>query len=125
LAKITRQYVFEGMELFTEVLFPFVEKRLESSLTGRWQVEVVRRVSGLKPNANVEVDWDQQGPLKTMMAFWKEAFSMVLGHPERSYVLELLDVHNSFRAMRPSPMTTPNAPWTQSACLIGQRHLND
>ena len=28
------------------------------------------------------------------MAFWKEAFAMVLGHPERSYVSELLDVRN-------------------------------
>ena len=94
MAKSTRQYVFEGMELLPEALVPFVEKRLESSLTGHWQVEVVQRVSGLKPNSNGEVGWDQQSLLKTMMAFWKDAFSMVLGHPERSYVSELLDVRN-------------------------------
>jgi uncharacterized protein len=94
MAKSTRQYVFEGMELLPEALVPFVEKRLESSLTGHWQVEVVQRVPGLKPNSNGEVGWDQQGLLKTMMAFWKDAFSMVLGHPERSYVSELLDVRN-------------------------------
>ena len=94
MAKTTRQYVFDGMELLPEALVPFVEKRLESSLTGHWQVEVVQRVSGLKPNSNGEVGWDQQGLLKTMMAFWKDAFSMVLGHPERSYVSELLDVRN-------------------------------
>jgi predicted AAA+ superfamily ATPase len=94
MAKSTRQYVFEGMELLPEALVPFVEKRLESSLTGHWQVEVVQRVSGLKPNSKGEVGWDQQGLLKTMMAFWKESFSMVLGHPERSYVSELLDVRN-------------------------------
>ena len=94
MAKSTRQYVFEGMELLPEALIPFVEKRLESSLTGHWQVEVVQRVSGLKPNSNGTVGWDQQGLLKTMMAFWKDAFSMVLGHPERSYVSELLDVRN-------------------------------
>ena len=94
MAKSTRQYVFEGMELLPEALVPFVEKRLESSLTGHWQIEVVQRVSGLKPNSNGEVGWDQQGLLKTMMAFWKDAFAMVLGHPERSYVSELLDVRN-------------------------------
>ena len=94
MAKSTRQYVFEGMELLPDALVPFVEKRLESSLTGHWQIEVVQRVSGLKPNSNGEVGWDQQGLLKTMMAFWKDAFSMVLGHPERSYVSELLDVRN-------------------------------
>jgi predicted AAA+ superfamily ATPase len=94
MAKSTRQYVFEGMELLPEALIPFVETRLESALTGHWQVEVVQRVSGLKPNAQGAVGWDQQGLLKTMMAFWKEAFATVLGHPERSYVSELLDVRN-------------------------------
>lgn len=94
MAKSTRQYVFEGMELLPDALVPFVEKRLESSIKGRWQIEVVQRVQGLKPNSTGEVGWDQQGLLKTMMAFWKEAFNTVLGHPERSYVSELLDVRN-------------------------------
>jgi uncharacterized protein len=94
MAKSTRQYVFEGMELLPEALIPFVEKRLESSVKGHWQVEVVERVSGLKPDSKGAVAWDQQGLLKTMMAFWKDAFAMVLGHPERSYVSELLDVRN-------------------------------
>ncbi|MBB4642744.1 DUF499 domain-containing protein [Rhizorhapis suberifaciens] len=94
MAKSTRQYVFEGMELLPDALVPFVEKRLENSLKGHWQIEVVQRVQGLKPNSTGEVGWDQQGLLKTMMAFWKEAFSTVLGHPERSYVSELLDVRN-------------------------------
>lgn len=94
MAKSTRQYVFEGMELLPSALIPFVEKRLESSLKGHWQLEVVERVQGLRPNSAGEVGWDQQGLLKTMMAFWKDAFANVLGHPERSYVSELLDVRN-------------------------------
>jgi len=93
-AKSTRQYVFEGMELLPDALTPFVEKRLESSVRGHWQIEVVQRVQGLKPNSAGEVAWDQQGLLKTMMAFWRESFGTVLGHPERSYVSELLDVRN-------------------------------
>ncbi|MBF9033364.1 DUF499 domain-containing protein [Rhodobacterales bacterium HKCCE2091] len=94
MAKSTRQHVFEGMELLPEALIPFVEKRLESSLQGHWQVQVVERVRGLRPNGKGQVNWDQQGLLQAMMAFWKEAFAMVLGHPERSYVSELLDVRN-------------------------------
>lgn len=94
MAKSTRQHVFEGMELLPEGLIPFVEKRLESQLTGHWQVEVVQRVRGLRPNSDGQVNWDQQGLLQVMMAFWKEAFAMVLGHPERSYVSELLEVRN-------------------------------
>lgn len=94
MAKSTRQYVFEGMELLPEGLTPFVEKRLESSLSGHWQVEVVERIQGLRPNANGNVAWDQQALLKVMFVFWKEAFSTVLGHSERSYVSELLEVRN-------------------------------
>lgn len=94
MAKSTRQHVFEGMELLPEGLIPFVEKRLDSQLTGHWQVEVVQRVRGLRPNGDGQVNWDQQGLLQVMMAFWKEAFAMVLGHPERSYVSELLEVRN-------------------------------
>ncbi|MDF2142625.1 DUF499 domain-containing protein [Paenirhodobacter sp. CAU 1674] len=94
MAKSTRQHVFEGMELLPDALTPFVEKRLESSLTGHWQVQVVERVSGLRPNSSGAVNWDQQGLLKAMMAFWKEAFANVLGFPERSYVSELLEVRN-------------------------------
>ena len=67
MAKSTRQHVFEGMELLPEGLIPFVEKRLESSLTGHWQVEVVQRVQGLKPNSQgTAIAWDQQGLLKVM-----------------------------------------------------------
>lgn len=94
MAKSTRQYVFEGLELLPEALAPFVEKRLESSLPGHWQVQVFERISGLRPNSNGTVGWDQAALLKTMMAFWKEAFSSVLGHSERSYVSEILDVRN-------------------------------
>lgn len=94
MAKSTRQYVFEGMELLPSALIPFVEKRLENSIKGHWQLEVVQRVQGLRPNSAGDVGWDQQGLLKTMMAFWKDAFATVLGHPERSYVSELLDVRN-------------------------------
>lgn len=94
MAKSTRQHVFEGMELLPEGLIPFVEKRLESQVTGHWQVKVVERVRGLRPKSDGQVNWDQQGLLQVMMAFWKEAFAMVLGHPERSYVSELLEVRN-------------------------------
>ena len=93
MAKSTRQYVFEGMELLPEALIPFVEKRLESAIKGHWQVEVMEKVSGLRVNGG-RVSWDQPALLKSMMAFWKDAFSTVLGHQERSYVSELLEVRN-------------------------------
>ena len=93
MAKSTRQHVFEGMELLPTALIPFVEKRLESSLFGHWQIVVSDRL-GMRPNARGEVAWDQQSLLKAMISYWGEAFRSVLGHAERSYVGELLEVRN-------------------------------
>jgi hypothetical protein len=94
MAKSTRQYVFEGMELLPEALIPFVEKRLESSLTGHWQVKVLEKLPNLKPNGNGDVGWDQSALFNAMDRFWAEAFRSVLGRAERSMVNELVDVRN-------------------------------
>jgi len=94
MAKSTRQYVFEGMELLPEGLTPFAEKRLESSLTGHWQVEVAERYRGLRSKKDGSINWDQQSLLKVMDIFWNEAFRDVLGRTERSLVSELMEVRN-------------------------------
>ena len=94
MAKSTRQYVFEGMELLPAALIPFVEKRLESSLKGHWQVQVLEKLPSLRPNSNGEVGWDQAALFNAMDRFWSEAFKAVLGRAERSLVNELGDVRN-------------------------------
>ena len=94
MAKSTRQYVFEGMEILPEALIPFVEKRLESSLTGHWQVETAQRVNGLKSDSNGDIAWDQAALLNAMDRFWTDAFKTVLGRAERSIVNELVDIRN-------------------------------
>ena len=94
MAKSTRQYVFEGMELLPGALIPFVEKRLESSFTGHWQLQVVERLPSLRPDANGRIEWDQAALLNAMDRFWMDAFKQVLGRAERSIVNELADVRN-------------------------------
>lgn len=94
MAKSTRQYVFEGMELLPAALIPFVEKRLESSLKGHWQVQLLEKLPSLRPNSNGEVGWDQAALFNAMDRFWSEAFKAVLGRAERSLVNELSDVRN-------------------------------
>ncbi|MCY4460275.1 MAG: DUF499 domain-containing protein [Albidovulum sp.] len=94
MAKSTRQYVFEGMEILPEALIPFVEMRLKNSLTGYWEVQVTERVKGLNADSSGGVDWDQATLLNAMDRFWPEAFRMVLGRAERSIVNELADVRN-------------------------------
>ena len=101
MAKSTRQYVFEGMELLPEALIPFVEKRLESSLTGHWQVKVLEKLPNLKPNGNGDVGWDQSALFNAMDRFWGEAFRSVLGRAERSMVNELVDVRNKLSHNEP------------------------
>ena len=93
-AKSTRQYVFEGMELLPTALIPFVEKRLETSLKGHWQVQVLEKLPSLRPNSSGEVGWDQAALFNAMDRFWSEAFKAVLGRAERSLVNELGDVRN-------------------------------
>ncbi|MAB12295.1 DUF499 domain-containing protein [Parvibaculum sp.] len=94
MAKSTRQHVFEGMELLPAALIPFVEKRLESSLKGHWQVQILEKLQNLRPNSDGTVSWDQAALFNTMDRFWPEAFKAVLGRAERSIVNELLDVRH-------------------------------
>ena len=93
MAKSTRQYVFEGMELLPAALIPFVEKRLESSLKGHWQIEVAERLN-LRPNSSGAIGWDQAALFNGMDRYWADAFKAVLGRAERALVNELVDVRN-------------------------------
>lgn len=93
MAKSTRQYVFEGMELLPAALIPFVEKRLESSLKGHWQIDVAERLS-LRPNSSGAIGWDQAALFNCMDRYWAEAFKAVLGRAERALVNELVAVRN-------------------------------
>ena len=65
MAKSTGQYVFEGMEVLPEALVPFVEKRLESALSGHWQVRVAEKLR-VQAGPNGDIAWDQAALLNAM-----------------------------------------------------------
>jgi predicted AAA+ superfamily ATPase len=94
MAKSTRQYVFDGMELVPEALIPFVQKRLESSLSGHWQAKVQEKLPNLRTDSDGQFAWDQAALLNVMDRFWASAFKPVLGRAQRSMVNELADVRN-------------------------------
>lgn len=94
MAKSTRQYVFDGMELLPEALAPFVEKRLESALTGHWEVKVSEKLKGVKVDGKGKFSWDQSALLNAMNIFWTDAFKTVLGRAERAIINELVEVRN-------------------------------
>ena len=93
MAKSTRQYIFEGMEVLPEALVPFVEKRLEGALTSHWQVRVAEKLR-VQVGLNGDIAWDQAALLNAMDRFWADAFKTVLGRAERSIVNELVAVRN-------------------------------
>jgi len=95
MAKSTRNYIFDGMEMLPAALTPFVEKRLENSLMGHWQVEVAEKFR-LRVNSDGNLVWDQAGLLNAMNRYWDNAFRAVLGRAERAIVNELVEVRNRF-----------------------------
>ena len=93
MAKSTRQYVFDGTEILHEALIPFVKNRLESALSGHWQVQVAEKLR-LRPDRNGDISWDLTMLLNAMDRFWADAFKVALGRAERSLVNELAAVRN-------------------------------
>ena len=94
MAKSNRQHVFEGLELLPAAMTPFVEKRLESSLSGHWQKELAARLHNVRFGPNGGIEWDQPALFNAMDRFWNEAFRPVLGRAHRSLVNELVEVRN-------------------------------
>ena len=73
------------MELVAQGLGPFVDQRLTQRLGERWP-DTVGDGRGSKQ--------DSQFLLKAMIRLWRDGFADTLGHAERSWVGELLDVRN-------------------------------
>ncbi len=94
MAKSTRQYVFDGLELLIEGLGPFVEQRLNNAFGSSWTVEIFERFPDWRPNKRGSLDWDNYRLLRVVERCWREAFGDVLGRSERSIVNELVDVRN-------------------------------
>src|SRR2546423_4129617 len=76
------------MQLVAQGLAPFVDQRLTQRVGGRWPDAVGdgRAASGSKQDA--------QFLLKAMIRLWRDGFADTLGHAERSWVGELLDIRN-------------------------------
>ena len=93
MAKTSRQYVFEGMELLPDPLAAFVEIRLSGNLSAHWQSEVQDRYKALRIE-NGQINWDQQSLFQVMNIYWDQAFRDVFSRTERAWVNELVEVRN-------------------------------
>ena len=90
----------KGLDQLKLGLIPFVERELKSKLGNHWIQELLSRSRGIKLDGEA-VHWDTQAILKSMVDNWQGVFRYVLGHVERSYVGELLDVRNQWAHEKP------------------------
>jgi uncharacterized protein len=90
-----RDRIQNGLDSLREGLIPFVERELKSKLGNYWIEEITSHSRGIVQDAH-GITWDSQALLKVMVDNWQSVFRNVLGHVERSYVGELIDVRNKW-----------------------------
>ena len=95
-----RDRVRKGLDVLVTGLAPFVERELKAKLGGHWVEDITSRSRGLKREGD-GIHWDTQALLKAMVDNWQGVFRYVLGHVERSYVGELLEVRNNWAHEKP------------------------
>ncbi len=89
MAVTNNQRIQLAMELLARGLAPFVDQRLTQRFGESWP-NTVNPDGRVPTNAKA----DAQFLLKAMIRLWREGFADTLGHSERSWVSELLDIRN-------------------------------
>jgi predicted AAA+ superfamily ATPase len=89
MAVTNAQRIQLAMQLLAQGLGPFVDHRLSKRRGPNWPSALG---NGQRLPANAKND--AQFLLKSMIAEWRDVFSETLGHSERSWVGELLDIRN-------------------------------
>src|SRR2546423_10399009 len=89
MAVTNNQRIQLAMQLLANGLAPFVDQRLTQRFGNDWP-SAVARDGRVPPNAKADAHF----LLKSMIAPWREGFGDTLGHSERSWVGELLDIRN-------------------------------
>jgi hypothetical protein len=111
--------ISRALELLRDGLIPFVESELKGRLGPDWLRRIeASRERGLTRGREGKISWDSQALLKVMIDNWQSVFKYPLGHLERAWVGELLDVRNRFAHEQPF-----NADDTHRALDTSQRLL--
>ncbi len=92
-----RERIQRTLDLLREGLAPFVERELKARYGNDWPAKLDDARRYPLPRAlDGGVDWDSQALFKTMIDNWQSVFKTVLGHVERAWVGELINVRNDF-----------------------------
>lgn len=85
--------VNKGLDLLRKGLLPYVEKEMKEEYQKFWEMEATdcfpegHHSRSLNPE-----EWDVQALLTIMFKQWNKVFGKVLGHSERSWVSELMEI---------------------------------
>ena len=96
-----------AMDAVSEGLAPFVERELKAAWGERWDERLDQtRPKPVSRDREGKVSWDANTILNTLIHNWREVFNNSLGHAERNYSGELLDVRNRLWAHGNQPISS-------------------
>ncbi len=99
--------VNKGLDLLRKGLYPYIEKEMKAEYKKFWEAEAIdsfpenHHARSLEPE-----EWDVQALLTIMFKHWNKVFGKVLGHSERSWVSELMEIRK--RAAHQNKNNTPS-----------------
>jgi predicted AAA+ superfamily ATPase len=85
--------VNKGLDLLRKGLLPYVEKEMKAEYKNYWEMEAQECFPDGHHSRNLNPEeWDVAALLAIMFKQWNKVFGKVLGHSERSWVSELMEI---------------------------------
>jgi len=85
--------VNKGLDLLRKGLLPYVEKEMKAEYQNYWEMEAAESFPDGHHSRNLSPEeWDVAALLAIMFKQWNKVFGKVLGHSERSWVSELMEI---------------------------------
>lgn len=85
--------VNKGLELLRKGLYPYIEREMKAEYKKFWEAEAVECFpEGHHSRDLMPAEWDVQALLSIMFKQWNKIFGKTLGHQERAWVSELMEI---------------------------------
>jgi len=85
--------VNKGLDLLRKGLLPYVEREMKAEFKQYWDSEALNSFpEGHNSRTLRKEDWDVQALLTIMFKQWNRVFAKTLGHQERAWVSELMEM---------------------------------
>ena len=85
--------VNKGLDLLRKGLLPYVEREMKAEYKQYWDAEAIDSFpDGHHARNLLSADWDVQALLAIMLKQWNKVFGKTLGHQERAWASELMEL---------------------------------